>query len=677
VTYASTVLADGAVAHYRLGESSGTAAVDAINGNDGTYQNTPTLGVTGALAGDANTAVTFASASSEYVNRADAAALDLGDVFTIELWAKRASTGQMVLVQKGTGTDSGYQVWINTSHEVRLSDGAGNVVSFHGAVWSDTTDWHHVVFTKNGSTRDAYFDGVEDTGLATNRTLTDNASDLSIASGNGGVNYFDGTLDEVALYDVALTATQVLDHYARGKSRNEYERQVFLDLPTFVAPMDESSGNLTDLVRGKTVTANGSPTYSVTGPVTGKTAIDFDASGDYFTVADHVDLDLGDGPFTIELWYARDEDLGTYQSVLNKGDNAYAINGANPADHYSFGKRNVAEIIRSDDTVLTDGLWHHIVITKLNGFGTGKAHIFVDGTDDTVELDTTSNTVLNDTTDVLEIGRETASFRAGGKIAYVALYKSVLSGTRVLAHYDARHVWTPDNAYETEIATDDPVFVASMEESSGNITDIVHGKTGTANGSPTYSVTGPISGKTAIDFASSGADYFSFADHDDLDLGDNPFTIEVWYARDDDTGANQMLLQKGTNSPAMNVQATDKMQIGKAGVEGIITTAGTVATDGSWHHYAWVRTGTGQSGNPIYVDGVAVSLEDSDAPTSTLASTTAALILGTEGSSGAGGKLAYVAFYKTALSGTRVLAHYDAGNGGGTDALTSRHIRVA
>jgi len=228
------------------------------------------------------------------------------------------------------------------------------------------------------------------------------------------------------------------------------------------------------------------------------------------------------------------------------------------------------------------------------------------------------------------------------------------------------------NAYEEALAADNPVFVASMEEASGNLTDLIAGKVGTVTGSPTYGAAAFVTGKTSIDF-SNVADYFTFSDHADLDLGDTGFTIEFWYARDDDTGGNQVIINKQTNAYAVNIVSTDKFQFGKAGVAGIVRTVETIPSDGSQHHYAITRSAASLAGHAIYIDGVSVSIEASDSPTASLADNALALEIGREaGQQSAGGKLAYVAFYKTALSAARILAHYNAAASGGSvtpDAL--------
>lgn len=218
---------------------------------------------------------------------------------------------------------------------------------------------------------------------------------------------------------------------------NAYEDAVLADNATLCLPMDEASGNLTDIVGAKTATANGTPTYSVTGPVTGKTAIQLTAAGDYFTVADHADLDLGDGPFSIEVWFARDADTATFQGILNKGVNGYAVaidaaGAAGFTDLLIGGKRDVSIEVFSDSTIPTDSTWHHYVWTRDGG---AADLLYVDGVE--AGFDNASGQAVEDTASVLEIGRETVSYRCAGRIAYIALYKTALSAGRVLVHYNA------------------------------------------------------------------------------------------------------------------------------------------------------------------------------------------------------------------------------------------------
>lgn len=58
MAYRDVILADSPAAYHRLGESSGTVAVDASSSAlNGTYEGTHTKGVTGALLGGRNAQV--------------------------------------------------------------------------------------------------------------------------------------------------------------------------------------------------------------------------------------------------------------------------------------------------------------------------------------------------------------------------------------------------------------------------------------------------------------------------------------------------------------------------------------------------------------------------------------------------------------------------------------------
>jgi hypothetical protein len=69
-SYSSLILSYASlVAYSRLGEASGTTAVDASgNSLDMTYTASPTLGATGAIFGDSDAAVTF-NGTSQYASR--------------------------------------------------------------------------------------------------------------------------------------------------------------------------------------------------------------------------------------------------------------------------------------------------------------------------------------------------------------------------------------------------------------------------------------------------------------------------------------------------------------------------------------------------------------------------------------------------------------------------------
>ncbi len=221
--YADLVLSMAPVSYWRLGERSGTVARDVMSRNHGTYVAAPTLGVAGALAGDGDTAVTF-NGTSQYVDAGASASLQPGDTISIAAWVKRATTGATAAV-----ASSGWGKWwfgFRSDDSLWFQEVAGGAIFLSAVGAADLTSWHHYAVTKNGATTTVYRDGVAVAGTVTNRTLTTGGSPVYIAASynwNGSAfaaaDFFDGPLDEVAIWNRALTAAEVAALYAAGAGR--------------------------------------------------------------------------------------------------------------------------------------------------------------------------------------------------------------------------------------------------------------------------------------------------------------------------------------------------------------------------------------------------------------------------------------------------------------------------
>ena len=108
--YQTNVLADSPIAYWRLGDASNPAVNIGSLGNavDGTYQSGVTLGVSGLVLGDPDSAASF-DGSSGYVTIPNHSAINTSgpyDAKTIELWfsATDPLTGTQVLYEQGGGT---------------------------------------------------------------------------------------------------------------------------------------------------------------------------------------------------------------------------------------------------------------------------------------------------------------------------------------------------------------------------------------------------------------------------------------------------------------------------------------------------------------------------------------------------------------------------------------------
>ena len=136
---------------------------------------------------------------------------------TIEAWIRTTGNfvpnnggSQGVLVDYGTfinGQRFTFNVlWANA---IRLEVG-GNGIS--GTIPVNDGSWHHVavVFSNPGNTIELYVDGVLDTqGSLTIPVNTGTTNDIMIGRRIDGLNYFEGDIDEVRIWNTALTQATI------------------------------------------------------------------------------------------------------------------------------------------------------------------------------------------------------------------------------------------------------------------------------------------------------------------------------------------------------------------------------------------------------------------------------------------------------------------------------------
>ncbi|MFC1805672.1 LamG domain-containing protein [Planctomycetota bacterium] len=219
--YSANVLADQPVRYYRFGEAAGGTAVDSsTTGANGSYLNSPTLGQPGAIVGDLDTSVRL-DGVNQYVSVPSAADLQITGDLTIELWYNKvAETGDWVrMVGKGNGTHRTYGLWDWGGASGRIKFQQYN--SGSSRVENDSNadvpagQWAHVVATVEGNTTRLYVDGKLD--KTVNRSGPPSTSGDPLTIGYAGFHTrFNGYMDEVAIYDHALTGGRIATHYNVG-----------------------------------------------------------------------------------------------------------------------------------------------------------------------------------------------------------------------------------------------------------------------------------------------------------------------------------------------------------------------------------------------------------------------------------------------------------------------------
>ncbi len=231
---AAAVTTDQPVAYWRLDEPVGaTEAHDYVGSHDGTYDPSVTLAQPSGLVGDTNLSATFAYGGIVVPHSAD---LNPATTFSLEAWVlidpAGAGTERPILssINSYAGWAYGYTLSINASDAWTFTTGqkTSGFDTLSGGS-ATNTGWAHVVGTFNDATgaKRIYVDGqlVAETTTATGtfgpnpaEGTVDNPVPLDQAIGWNLVNYtvFAGGLDEVALYNYALSPAQIKSHYAKG-----------------------------------------------------------------------------------------------------------------------------------------------------------------------------------------------------------------------------------------------------------------------------------------------------------------------------------------------------------------------------------------------------------------------------------------------------------------------------
>jgi hypothetical protein len=214
------------VAYWRLGEHAGTVtAVDELVTHPGTIAGGVAPAI-GALDGDTNGAMSFDGASGTGIQVSNAPAPT--SQITLSAWIKTTPGGdnnQRVIDRSNTTVTAPFSDY---ALEVRSGTGLlkgalemdiGGVGYFLNTT-SDITDnvWHHLVGTYDGSNLNVYLDGLPDGSMPATGSITDRGMPMYLGryGADPTIVRYGGVMDEVAVYDRALTPAEVQALYLAG-----------------------------------------------------------------------------------------------------------------------------------------------------------------------------------------------------------------------------------------------------------------------------------------------------------------------------------------------------------------------------------------------------------------------------------------------------------------------------
>jgi len=326
--YPATVLSQSPLGYWQLnGTTQPQALVQATNsgslgnGANGTYNGFPSRGLTGPFTGSKALSLDGGSQSVTLPYQSGVNPTS----FSFEAWVNPAAVGNFAYVGSSVhiGTprsgwymaqDNGGTFLLGNAFVVRMFYQNGNTPAITLSATNDLPNgsWYHLVLTCNGTTASLYKNGV----LASSGTLAgwvpNVDSQLSLGMRSDAAFNWPGKMTEVAVYNTALTAGQVANHYNTATTTPaNYGSTVLADAPAvfyrFQEPADPpvaNSGTLGSAGDGFVVydakpgTAGAvSPTFP--GMIAGNKAVSFDGGGGVVRLPA---LNLNTNAVTISAW---------------------------------------------------------------------------------------------------------------------------------------------------------------------------------------------------------------------------------------------------------------------------------------------------------------------------------------------------------------------------------------
>lgn len=228
------------IAEWRMNEcQGGTIHDESGNGNNGTI----TLGSTGSQTttlgnGTCLTAGTTPwyggrvgkygaslnlDGTDDYVNIGNSTLFQSFNAITFSAWVNFTAKGSFdCIVWKGSAAvDQGFLMYLDGSGLLRFGVGTGSatltpVLDSEPAIG----EWHHIVGVYDGSTVGIYIDGVYKKSIAKTGTISESSNNLVLGDSSQLGYPFNGKLDDVKIFNYALTAEQIKTLYNANSAVN-------------------------------------------------------------------------------------------------------------------------------------------------------------------------------------------------------------------------------------------------------------------------------------------------------------------------------------------------------------------------------------------------------------------------------------------------------------------------
>lgn len=214
MTYLEAILATAGIqAVWPLNEATGNA-VDAKNANNGEPEGTLTRAQASILPNGEGASCNFGGGGFKVPK---SATVDIGEAVTIEAWVKPSSVATFKQILDLNTNSAAMSL-----NEGKVEMGKSGVATlFFGTPAIAVNTAHHVVVVKNGATRKVYVDGkLLEVTVKNEAAVAANELAKFIGKTAAGGSAFAGNIQYLALYNVALEAAKIEEHFKIGAASN-------------------------------------------------------------------------------------------------------------------------------------------------------------------------------------------------------------------------------------------------------------------------------------------------------------------------------------------------------------------------------------------------------------------------------------------------------------------------
>jgi hypothetical protein len=210
-----TTLTDGLVTWYKLDDGSGSTALDSSgSGNTASLVGSPTWNISGIPTNGTTSGALNFNGTSQYVTAADP--FNSLSTWTISVWWKSGSTSQPIA---GRGKDShgaGWSIVLGTANTSIVNSSPLAQISVSSSISPPPNVWNNTTLVWiNGVELDLYVNGALAGSTSTSNTgLRSSTVGFDLGFVPVSANYFQGSLDDVRIYNRALSAAEIQSIYS-------------------------------------------------------------------------------------------------------------------------------------------------------------------------------------------------------------------------------------------------------------------------------------------------------------------------------------------------------------------------------------------------------------------------------------------------------------------------------